>query len=44
LSGVFEHPRVGTNPFPKDNISAKFEDIRAILEREGLIDPAKVET
>ena len=27
--------------FPEGNISAKFEDIRAILEREGLIEPSQ---
>jgi hypothetical protein len=28
---------LGQLRFPKGNISAKFEDIRAVLEREGLI-------
>jgi predicted nucleotide-binding protein len=32
---------LGQIRFPKVNISAKFEDIRAILEREGLIEPSQ---
>ena len=32
---------LGQIRFPKGNISAKFEDIRAVLEREGLIEPLK---
>lgn len=32
---------LGQIRFPKGNISAKFEDIRAILEREGLIEPSR---
>jgi predicted nucleotide-binding protein len=31
---------LGQIRFPKGNISAGFEDVRAVLEREGLIDPA----
>ena len=30
---------LGQIRFPKGNVGAKFEDIRAILEREGLIEP-----
>jgi predicted nucleotide-binding protein len=30
---------LGQLRFPKGSISAKFEDIRAVLEREGLIAP-----
>jgi predicted nucleotide-binding protein len=30
---------LGQIRFPKGNIAAKFEDIRAVLEREGLIEP-----
>ena len=32
---------LGQIRFPKGGISAKFEDIRAVLEREGLIEPPK---
>ena len=32
---------LGQIRFPKGNVSAKFEDIRAILEREGLIEPSR---
>ncbi len=31
---------LGQIRFPKGNISAKFEDVRSVLEREGLISPA----
>jgi predicted nucleotide-binding protein len=33
---------LGQIRFPKDNISAKFEEIRAVLEREGIIPPASL--
>ena len=32
---------LGQIRFPKGNVSAKFEDVRAILEREGLIEPSQ---
>ena len=30
---------LGQIRFPKGNIAAKFDDIRAVLEREGLLSP-----